>query len=553
MSAFVQDRSTVAMRWHNQIIGLDHEILTSAANGEATPVSREITEGSRIYKRSIVVLLAAAVQKCGFGSLTVEESIGSSFMFRLPEAEQSEDVLSALTEAMRALIDVKAVVTSCLVSRAELLEYFTQRGAGFTVDHIRNTPETRIPCYSMDLGDAGRFLCLNHGTVVPNMDLIEKGHFSVNSVAEPYQHFRLYHAAPCAKLEKFALSPTTEPMLLHAYAIQKKWGIQQKLQSVSNINNAIIGSRSGALVQLSEAFHDQQVVTIATTIGGTLDSPRVSRPRLVLIAGPSSSGKTTFAKRLCVSLETIGIRPIVISVDSYYKAWQDIDSRGMEYVDWESLHALNLELLNEQLLELMDGKEVYVPEYDMKTSVPMSTDHWVKTKLPEGGLIIMEGIHCLNPELTPRVNRADKYNIMISPLCSIAVDDLNVISSTQVRMLRRMVRDFLFRGRSASSTLKQWPGVVLGERKNIFPNQNYADVVMNSGLVYESNVLKVYAESLLKSISPEQAEFAEAQRLLAVLNKLVSMPAHVVPPQSLLREFIGGSWFYEYGGWYKTA
>lgn len=540
----------VAVKWQNQIVGLNDGL--SATDASVTPISREVAEGSRIYKRSIVVLLAAAAQKCGCGPVTVEESIGSSFMFGLSSAQETTAVTD-LTQTMKTLIEQRIAVTKCLVPRSELLEYFSNRQARFTAEHIRNTLELFIPCYSMDLGEQGRFLCLCHGPIVPHMGFIDKDHFAVAMVAEPYQHYRLYHASLSAPSGALTLAPSAEPMLLRAYWIQKKWGIQQNLQSVSRINSAIISSRSTNLVQLSEAFHDQQVVNIATTIGGTLDAPRLSRPRLVLIAGPSSSGKTTFAKRLSISLETIGIRPVVISVDSYYKAWQDIDSRGMEYVDWESLHALNLELLNQQLLELLDGKEVLVPEYDMKTSMPMSEDHWQRTKLPEGGLIIMEGIHCLNPELTSRVDRGEKYQIMISPLCAVAVDDLNVISSTQVRMLRRMVRDFLFRGRSASSTLKQWPGVVRGERKNVFPNQNNADVVMNSGLVYECNVLKVYSESLLKSITPDQAEFAESQRLLSLLSKLVSMPANVVPPQSLLREFIGGSWFYDFGGWYKMA
>jgi uridine kinase len=273
----------------------------------------------------------------------------------------------------------------------------------------------------------------------------------------------------------------------------------------------------------------------------------------VLIAGPSSSGKTTFAKRLCVSLETTGLKPIVISVDSYYKAWQEIDSRGMQYVDWEALDSLNLDMLNAHLISLLAGDEVLIPEYDMRTSMPMSEEHWVKTRLPPGGLIIMEGIHCLNPHLTPRVSKADKYQIMISPISALALDEATFVSSTQVRMMRRMVRDFLFRGRSANSTLKQWPGVARGERKNIYPNQNNADVVMNSGLLFEANVLKIYAEPLLRTILPEQEEYQEAQRLLKLLEQLVALPGNVVPPQSLLREFIGGSWFYEYGGWYKTA
>ena len=244
---------------------------------------------------------------------------------------------------------------------------------------------------------------------------------------------------------------------------------------------------------------------------------------------------------------------MVVSVDSYYKAWQDIDSRGMQHVDWESLDSLNLAQLNEHIIDLLNGKEVLVPEYCMKTSMPMSKEHWTKTKLSEGGLIIMEGIHCLNPGLTPRVPKRDKYQIMISPLSSVIMDDLNIVSSSQVRMLRRMVRDYLFRGRSAISTLRQWPGVARGERVNIYPNQNNADVVFNSGLIYEPHVLKVFAEPLLRSVMPDAAEYAEAQRLLTMLNRLVAMPSTLIPPQSLLCEFVGGSWFYDFAGMYKTA
>lgn len=545
----------VAARWNNMIVGLDHEVVNSADTADITPVPKEIVEGSRIYKRSVVMLLAAAVQKCNLGPLSVEESIGASFIFRLPLAPVDAATARRLMDCMNNLVDMNIPITRCTMSRFDAIQYFATRGATFTVEQVRSRPETHITCHCIDLGEhhGGRVLCIAHGPMVPHTGRIEKDHYLVEAVTEPFSHFRIYHAAPNEKSGTFSLLPSPEPMLLQAYAIQKSWASQQKIRTVVDINNCIIGSRSTSIVQISEAFHDHQVVNIATSIGGTLGAPRAVRPRLVLIAGPSSSGKTTFAKRLSVALETIGVRPIVVSVDSYYKAWQEIDDRGMAFVDWESLHALNLELLNSQLLELLEGKEVSIPEYDMKTSMPMSEDHWVKTTLPEGGLIIMEGIHCLNPELTPRIPRSEKFQIMISPLSAIAIDDLHVISSTQVRMLRRMVRDFLFRGRSASSTLKQWPSVVRGERLNIFPNQNNADVVMNSGLAYETNVLKVYAESLLKSITPDQAEFNEAQRLLGLLSHLVSMPANVVPPQSLLREFIGGSWFYDYGGWYKCA
>jgi uridine kinase len=200
----------------------------------------------------------------------------------------------------------------------------------------------------------------------------------------------------------------------------------------------------------------------------------------------------------------------------------DIDARGFQYVDWESINSLNIELLNQHLVELLKGNEVLVPEYDMKSSTPMSQDHWIKTKLPEGGIIIMEGIHCLNPELTSKIAKEMKFQIMISPLSAVTVDSLTILSSSHVRMMRRMVRDYLFRGRAAVSTLKQWSGVALGERNNIYPHQNNADIVMNSGLSYEVNVLKVYAEPLLQSITPDLPEYSEARRLLGIQSTHIS-------------------------------
>lgn len=165
----------------------------------------------------------------------------------------------------------------------------------------------------------------------------------------------------------------------------------------------------------------------------------------------------------------------------------------------------------------------------------------------------MEGIHCLNPALTSKVERKDKLCIAITPLPALAIDDITLLSPTQLRMLRRMVRDFLNRGRSASATLKQWAGVARGERANIYPHQNRADAAFNSALAYEANVLRVYAEPLLRAIAPDAAEYGEARRLLGALERLAPMPATLVPPQSLLREFIGGSWFYDFAGWYKSA
>jgi uridine kinase len=275
--------------------------------------------------------------------------------------------------------------------------------------------------------------------------------------------------------------------------------------------------------------------------------------KLILIAGPSSSGKTTFAKRLQVQLESFGIKPEVLSVDSFYKAWTDITPDGPQKVDWESLDSLNLDQLNEVLLTLLEGKKALIPEYDVKTSTPMDRAHWTPMQLnPRGrGVIIMEGIHCLNPALTAAVPREHKFQIAIAPIPALQLDATHVLSGTTIRMLRRMVRDYLNRGRPVLATLRQWPSIAAGEVNNIYPHQGNADAVMNSEIGYEMCVLKVHVEPLLKTVPATAPEYSEVLRLLATLEQFMALPAGTIPQQSLIREFVGGSWYYDYGGWYK--
>jgi uridine kinase len=503
-------------------------------------------------------MLAAAVEQCNAGPVSIGESIGSSIMISLPKV--SAEIAALLNQQMQRLIAQNIDISCIELSRADALQYFSAKSQKYSVEYIQSSSDSSFKCNSChfptDDGASVQFLSLFRGPLLSSMGSINPAHFDVRFENSPYPHIRIQHACQNHIQKDFSLMPTEEVVLIQAFAERKVWGENLNFDSISKINSAICDSKGKYLVQMCEALHDRQVVNIADRITCQGTSPSDScatPPRLVLIAGPSSSGKTTFAKRLCVALETNGIRPVVLSVDSYYKAWQDIDERGMSYVDWESLRSLNLDLLNEHLIALLNGEEVLVPEYDMRTSMPMSRDHWTRTKLESGGLIIMEGIHCLNPELTPKVDSREKFRIMISPISPTVIDDHNIVSSSQVRMLRRMVRDFLFRGRSAISTLKQWPSVALGERQNIYPNQNFADVVMNSALVYETHVLKVYAEPLLKAISPDAPEYPEARRLLSLLDLLLPMPNLHVPPQSLLREFIGGSWFYDFGGMFKNA
>merc|ERR1712032_41782 len=216
--------------------------------------------------------------------------------------------------------------------------------------------------------------------------------------------------------------------------------------------------------------------------------------------------------------------------------------------------SLNLQQLNRHLLALLSGEEVLIPEYDMKTSMPMEKKHWQPMELNSSGkgVIIMEGIHCLNPRLTIDVPGPQKFHIAIAPIPALQLDDMHVLSGTSIRMLRRMVRDYLNRGRPVLSTLRQWPAVAAGEVSNIFPFQANADAVMNSEIGYEMSVLKVHVEPLLRTIPPSEPEYSEVRRLLSELDQFIAVPSGTIPPQSLLREFVGGSWYYDYGGWYKA-
>ncbi len=308
------------------------------------------------------------------------------------------------------------------------------------------------------------------------------------------------------------------------------------MSSVGALNKVNASKGIKDYIQVAEALQDKKIAAIADQIAA-----KAGKVKVALIAGPSSSGKTTTSKKLAIQLKVIGLDPVTISLDDYFvdRDRTPRDEKG-EY-DFECLEALDVDYLNEQLVTLFSGGEIELPAFDFKTGSRRSSGK--KLRLGERGILVLEGIHGLNDELTPRIKREQKYKIYVSALTQINLDDHNRVSTTDNRLLRRMVRDYNFRGHSAQSTLKMWPSVQAGERSHIFPYQNSADAAFNSALDYELGVLKVYAEPLLRTVKPSCVEYSEARRLQAFLDNFAPIPAASVPGDSLLREFIGDSEF----------
>lgn len=309
------------------------------------------------------------------------------------------------------------------------------------------------------------------------------------------------------------------------------------VHTLYRLNDIIKNGKIKEYILLDEALHEKKLANIADEI------IKRKKVKMVLIAGPSSSGKTTFAQRLSLQLRLNGIKPVTISVDNYFVERPENPKDEFGNYDFECIEAIDTKLFNEHLIKLLNGEEIDVPHFDFEHGTKLYDG--TKMKLQEDEILVIEGIHCLNDKLTELIPKEQKFKVYISALTVLNIDDYNRISTTDTRLIRRIVRDYNFRGYSALHTLKMWNSVNRGEEKNIFPYQEEADIMFNSSLIYELSVLKQFAMPLLKDISDEEIEFSEAKRLYRLLDYFEPVNPDYVPNNSLLREFIGGSVFHE--------
>lgn len=527
----------------------DAEALYVAAvvNGEleelTLPVERDIDvelidlrdiDGMRIYRRSLTYLLVAAVSELFPGArLHIDHSMSFGGLFCHLEGRSpfTPEELDALERRMKELVAADLPIRREEVPLQEAIAEFRSRGDDEKADLLAQSDKRKVAIYQ--LGQ-----CRNHfhGYMVPST-----GYLRWFDLAYYPPGFVLHYPRRDAphKLQPFKAIPR----LVHVFQEYRQWMELIDVRNVPALNRAVRDGRIREVVLVSEALHEQRIAAIASEIASRRD-----QIRLVLIAGPSSSGKTTFARRLSVQLLAAGVQPVALSLDNWFvdREKTPLDEQGQP--DFEALEAINLELFNQQLNQLMRGESVTLPHYNFLTghSEPGET-----LRITPNHVILVEGIHGLNPRLVPDVPAERIYRVYVSALTQLNLDRHNRVSTTDTRMIRRIVRDAARRGYSAAETIARWDSVTRGERKWIFPFQEHADVMFNSALVYELAVLRKLAEPLLLAVEPGTPERVEADRLLSFLRWFTPCSAELVPDNSILREFVGGSILEEFKPWQR--
>lgn len=509
---------------HNNFLkGLNAGLSTS---GELEPVRLDSSLGHRVYRKSLCFLINLAAHRM-FGDKVprISHSLGDGYFFYPPEgAPLTDGQINELKQEMQRLVDANLPITPVVLSHAEALSVFTAPGREETHLLVQQRNQRKVNCQECD-----GFYDLDHFPLVPCTGML-----TVWDVI-PHKHGLVLQFPP--KGLPLQLKPLDEkPLLFGVFKEYNRWG---RILGVPNLPhlNQLAGTREiSHFIAVAEALHDKKLSKIAEHIAEHRD-----RVKVVLIAGPSSAGKTTFSKKLAIHLEVVGFRPRVIGLDNYFVPRDQTprDENG-EY-NFESLNALDIALLNDHLLALAAGKEVAIPVFDFK--IGNRKPEGTPLQMKPNDILIMEGIHGLNPDLVPRIPRDQTFRIYISALTQLNIDTHNRISTTDNRLIRRMVRDSKFRGYTASHTLQRWPSVRRGEDHNIFPFQETADTFFNSALDYELSVLRNYALPLLHSVSPQSPEFAQASVLIEFLENFHPILPENVPKLSVLREFIGGSGF----------
>lgn len=487
-------------------------------------------DGMRTYQRSLTFLLQKAIRDVLPGRvLRVEHSVSKGWYCEITNGKDHPEIneINAIEKRMHELVKLDLPFVKKKLPTNEAIEIFEDEGYPQKALLQKTRSRFFTSVYYLD-GTPDHF----YGPLVPTTGCLKT-----------FGLFSYYHGVllmfPCADNYHALEQIVIQNKMFEIFQEHKDWNKILGVRAIGNINKVVQQGQTSGLIQVNEALHEKKYAYIADKIASSNN-----KIKLILIAGPSSSGKTTTSMRLAVQLKVAKLNPVVIELDNYFvdREHTPLDEHG-EY-DFEHLHALDLKFFGEQMRDLFEGKEIQLPKFDFKVGKRSMSDKFIK--IGENDVIIMEGIHALNPELTKDVPDEQIFRIYASALTSIAVDENNRIPTTDNRLIRRIVRDANSRGYSALDTIRRWGSVRRGEERNIFPYQENADIMFNSSLLYELSVLRRYVEPLLRKVPPTEPEYAEALRLLKFISyfePISSADEQYIPPTSVLREFIGGSSF----------
>ena len=513
----------VSARVNNKVEGMHYRVYNSK---DVEFLDMTSSSGSRTYTRTLFFVLCKAVQDIYPATdVVIDIPVSNGFYvdIRLGRPVVDEDV-NIIRRRMQEIIDARMPIRRFTVPTEEAVALFQEKGDVEKVKLLKTSGAIYTTYYKI-----GDYVDYYYGTLLTNTSQLYL--FGL----EKYYDGMLLRI-PSLKNPNVLGEMTRQDKMFEIFKEHHRWQSILGIRTVGDFNQAIDANYSTGIINISEALQEKKIAKIAEEIASR------KGVKLVLLAGPSSSGKTTSCKRLSIQLAVNGLKPLQISLDDYFVDREKTPKDASGEYDYESIYALDLDLINEQFNALFRGEEVELPKYDFQSGKSKKSGN--KLKMNDNNVLVVEGIHALNHELTAHIPQEQIFRVYASALTTILLDNHNYIPTTDNRLLRRIIRDYKYRGVSAQETIHRWPSVRAGENKWIFPFQENADAMLNTAMLYELAVIKTQAEPLLQQVPENCEEYAEAYRLLKFLKYFKGIPYNNLPPTSLLREFLGGSSFH---------
>lgn len=513
----------VSARVNNKVEGMHYRVYNSK---DVEFLDMTSSSGSRAYTRTLFFVLCKAVQDIYPATdVVIDIPVSNGFYvdIRLGRPVVDEDV-NIIRRRMQEIIDARMPIRRFTVPTEEAVALFQEKGDVEKVKLLKTSGSIYTTYYKI-----GDYVDYYYGTLLTNTSQLYL--FGL----EKYYDGMLLRI-PSLKNPDVLGEMTRQDKMFEIFKEHHRWQSILGIRTVGDFNQAIDANHSTDIINISEALQEKKIANIAEEIASR------KGVKLVLLAGPSSSGKTTSCKRLSIQLAVNGLKPLQISLDDYFVDREKTPKDASGEYDYESIYALDLDLINEQFNALFRGEAVELPKYDFQSGKSKKSGN--KLKMNDNNVLVVEGIHALNPELTAHIPQEQIFRVYASALTTILLDNHNYIPTTDNRLLRRIIRDYKYRGVSAQETIHRWPSVRAGENKWIFPFQENADAMLNTAMLYELAVIKTQAEPLLQQVPENCEEYAEAYRLLKFLKYFKGIPYNNLPPTSLLREFLGGSSFH---------